>query len=316
MPSESGGLMLVHAHPDDEVFSTGGVIARSIAEGRRVDLVTCTGGEEGEIHDPDLDPEEAKPRLAEIRRAELDCSVAALGGGALRLHMLGYRDSGMMGEPSNDLPEAFWQSDLAEGTGRLVRLVREARPAVMLSYDSNGNYGHPDHINAHRIAVAAFAAAAGPSQYPDAGAPHEVAKLYEVAFAREPWMALMAEMSERGISLPWDMDAASDRPAEELNPSNAEAARQVGEEMAEGETPDDFGTPEALVTARVDVAAYGDQKRAAMACHRTQRQDMGWLLDLPEDLARRAIATEHFVLREWRGHSADGLHETSLFDGL
>ena len=316
MPSESGGLMLVHAHPDDEVFSTGGVIARSIAEGRRVDLVTCTGGEEGEIHDPDLDPDEAKPRLAEIRRAELDCSVAALGGGELRLHLLGYRDSGMMGEPSNDLPEAFWQSDLAEATGRLVGLVREARPAVMLSYDSNGNYGHPDHINAHRIAVAAFAAAADPSQYPDAGAPHEVAKLYEVAFAREPWMALMAEMRERGISLPWDMDAESERPAEELNPANVEAARQVGEEVADGETPDDFGTPEALVTARVDVAAYGDQKRAAMACHRTQRQDMGWLLERPEDLARRAIATEHFVLREWRGHSADGLRETSLFDGL
>jgi LmbE family N-acetylglucosaminyl deacetylase len=315
MPSDDRGLMLVHAHPDDEVVATGGVIARSVAEGRQVDLVTCTGGEEGEIHDPDLDEADAKPRLAEIRRAELECSIAALGGGAIRLHLLGYRDSGMMGEPSNEVPEAFWQADLGEATGRLVRLVRDARPAVMVTYDSNGNYGHPDHINAHRVAVAAFAAAADPSQYPEAGSAHEVAKLYEVAFAREPWLALMAEMRERGINLPWDLDAASDRPAEELNPPNAEAIRQV-EDVASGEAPDDFGTPEALVTARVDVAAYVEQKRAAMACHRTQRQDMGWLLDLPEDLAPRAIAAEYFVLREWRGHSVDGLHEASLFDGL
>ncbi len=312
--------MLVHAHPDDEVVATGGLIARWVTEGRRVDLVTCTGGEEGEIHDPDLDLTQAKPRLAEIRRAELDCSLSALGGGAIRLHLLGYRDSGMMGEPSNDRPEAFWQANLAQATGRLVQLVREARPAVMVSYDSNGNYGHPDHINAHRIAVAAFAAAADGTQYPEAGPPHEVAKLYEVAFAREPWLALMNEMRERGISLPWDfdaaVDAAADRPFDELNPSNVEALRQVGEEMAEGETPVEFGTPEALITAAVDVAAFIEQKRSAMACHRTQRQDMGWLLDLPEDLAGRAIATEHFVLREWRGHSVEGLREASLFDGL
>jgi N-acetyl-1-D-myo-inositol-2-amino-2-deoxy-alpha-D-glucopyranoside deacetylase len=314
-PDDGGGLMLVHAHPDDEVVSTGGVIARSVAEGRRVDLVTCTGGEEGEIHDPDLDEADAKPRLAEIRRAELECSINALGGGAIRLHLLGYRDSGMMGESSNEVPEAFWQADLGEATGRLVRLVRETRPAVMVSYDSNGNYGHPDHINAHRIAVAAFAAAADASQYPEAGPPHEAAKLYEVAFAREPWLALMAEMRERGLSLPWDL-GDSERPAEELNPSNAEAIRQVSEEAAAGEVPDDFGTPEALVTATVDVAAFMKQKRAAMACHRTQRQDMGWLLDLPEDLAAQATATEHYVLREWRGHSVDGLRETSLFDGL
>jgi N-acetyl-1-D-myo-inositol-2-amino-2-deoxy-alpha-D-glucopyranoside deacetylase len=316
MLSDDGGLMLVHAHPDDEVVATGGVIARSVAERRRVDLVTCTGGEEGEIHDPDLDLAEAKPRLAEIRRDELDCSIAALGAGAIRLHLLGYRDSGMMGEPSNEVPEAFWQADLGEATGRLVRLVREARPAVMVSYDSNGNYGHPDHINAHRIAVAAFAAAADASQYREAGPPHEVAKLYEVAFAREPWLALMAEMRERGISLPWDMDAASERPAEERNPSNAEALRQVGEEQASGEAPDDFGTPEALVSARIDVASFIEQKRAAMACHRTQRQDMGWLLDLPEDLAQRATTTEYFVLRDWRGHSLEGLREASLFEGL
>ena len=102
----SGGLLLVHAHPDDECFATGGLIARSIAEGRRVDLVVCTGGEEGEIHDPDLDHDEARPRMAEIRAAELDCAIAtlAVGPGELHLHRLGYRDSGMMETEANANP--------------------------------------------------------------------------------------------------------------------------------------------------------------------------------------------------------------------
>ena len=146
------GLLLVHAHPDDECFGTGGLIARSIAEGRRVDLVVCTGGEEGEIHDPALDPDEARPRMREIRAAELDCSVAVLRGagpGELRVHRLGYRDSGMMDSEANTHAEAFWQADLDEAAGRLVSVIREAQPTVMVTYDARGNYGHPDHINAH-----------------------------------------------------------------------------------------------------------------------------------------------------------------------
>ncbi len=173
--STSPGLLLVHAHPDDESFATGGLIARSVAEGHRVDLVTCTGGEEGEIHDPRLDYDEAFPRLREIRREELACSLAALRGvypGELDLHLLGYRDSGMMGTESNEHPEAFWKSDLDEATGKLVAIVRRTKPAVMVSYDPNGNYGHPDHINAHRIAIAAWEAAADPARYPDAGEAH------------------------------------------------------------------------------------------------------------------------------------------------
>ncbi|HEX5579357.1 MAG TPA: PIG-L family deacetylase, partial [Candidatus Limnocylindria bacterium] len=193
MGADAAGLLLVHAHPDDEAFGTGGLIARSVAEGRRVDLVTCTGGEEGEIHDPTLDHEEAQPRLREIRLAELECALDALRGdgpGSLELHLLGYRDSGMMGTESNGHPDAFWNADLDEATGRLVEIVRRTRPAVMVSYDSNGNYGHPDHINAYRIADAAWDAAADPTRYPDAGPPHAVGKLYEIAWNRDRWMAL------------------------------------------------------------------------------------------------------------------------------
>ncbi len=316
------GLLLVHAHPDDECFATGGLIARSIAEGRRVDLVVCTGGEEGEIHDPSLDPEEAAPRMKEIRAAELDCSIAALRGsgpGELHLHRLGYRDSGMMDSEANAHAEAFWQADLDEATGRLVPIIRGARPAVLVTYDANGNYGHPDHINAHRVSVAAFQAAADPSRYPDAGKAFAISKFYEIAFNRDRWSAVMAEMKERGIELPWDFDAdpAADAEADALNPTNVEAARQREENPEAGADRPDFGTPEAEITALVDVAAWSVPKRTAMDCHRTQRQDFGWLLDLPDDLAHRILATESFVLTRWPEHGIPAdLHEASLFEDL
>ncbi len=302
----AGGLLLVHAHPDDECFTTGGLIARCVAEGRRVDLVVCTGGEEGEVHDPELDPEEARPRMREIRAAELECSVAHLRGsgpGELHLHRLGYRDSGMVDSPSNAHAEAFWQADLDEATGRLVAVIRAARPAVIVTYDANGMYGHPDHINAHRVAVAAFQASADPSRFAEAGAAFAVSKFYEIAFNRDRWSALMADMKARGIPLPWDFDT-------DAEPAAGADGRRAAEEES-------FGLPEAEITTVVEVADWAAAKRAAMACHRTQLQDFGWLIDLPDDLAARVLSPEHFVLTRWpdRGIPA-GLQEGSLFAGL
>jgi N-acetyl-1-D-myo-inositol-2-amino-2-deoxy-alpha-D-glucopyranoside deacetylase len=297
-PIRPGGLLLVHAHPDDESFGTGGLIARSVAEGRRVDLVICTGGEEGEIHDPTLDHDEAKPRMREIRASELDCAVASLRGdgpGELRVHSLGYRDSGMMGTEANAHPACFWKADLDEATGRLVSVIREAQPAVMVTYDVNGNYGHPDHINAHRVAVSAMQAAADPSRFPEAGQAYSVAKFYETAFSRERWSTVMGEMRERGIKLPWDFDA----------------------EPEADEERDSFGVPEGEISTFVDVSPWADAKRAAMDCHKTQRQDFGWLLDLPDDLAARVLSPESFVLTRWPHRGiAPGLRETSVFDGV
>jgi LmbE family N-acetylglucosaminyl deacetylase len=317
------GLLLVHAHPDDEAFATGGLIARAVAEGHRVDLVTCTGGEEGEIHDPTLDHDEAFPRLREIRERELRCSLDALRGpypGELHLHLLGYRDSGMMGTPSNERAESFWKADLEQATERLVRIVRAVRPAVMVTYDPNGNYGHPDHINAHRIAAAAWDAAADPDRFPDAGEPHAVAKFYEIAFNRDRWFPLMKEMSERGIPLPWDSgtdELVADSPPPTSTDPDADALRQVEEKLAAGEAVDDFGLPEAEITTIVDVSAQARAKRASMDCHKTQRQDMGWLLDLPDDLAAKAISPEHFVLTRWRDREVPaGLRESGVFEGL
>jgi len=305
MVSEGGGgVLFVHAHPDDESMGSGGTIARLVAEGARVDLVTCTDGAEGEIHDPSLDHEEARPRLAQIRAAELACSVAALGDGAIHQHLLGYRDSGMIGTDANGHPESFWQADTEEATRRLVEVVREARPAVIASYDENGNYGHPDHINAAKIARQAYHASQG--------TPWAVSRFYEIAFHRDAWFSLMAEMKRRGIELPWDMDSVADAPpADELNPTNAATLGQVADSLEAGSTEsweESFGRSDDEVTTRVDVSAFRDAKRRSMDCHKTQRQDLGWLLDLPDDLAERALSTEYYVLRWLDGANVPSSH--------
>ena len=298
MQAEVGGVVFVHAHPDDESMGTGGSIARLVAEGVRVDLVTCTDGAEGEIHDPTLDPAEAHPRLAQILRDELACSVAALGDGAIQHHMLGYRDSGMMGTDANERPESFWKSDLDGATRRLVGIVRSARPVTLVSYDENGNYGHPDHINAARIARDAYAAAGDPNRFPDAGRPWRVSRFYESAFGREAWMELMSAMKQRGIALPWGMDAA--------------VGADPTSDSDEGDA-FEFGRADAEITTRIDVSDHLDAKRRSMDCHKTQRQDLGWLLDLPPDLADGVLSTETYVLRWLDGDDVPSTHrETSL----
>ena len=297
--ADVGGLLLVHAHPDDEAFGTGGLIARSVAEGRRVDLVTCTGGEEGEIHDPSSIDEEAKPRLREIRHAELQCALDALRGdgpGTLELHLLGYRDSGMMGTESNAHPDAFWNADLDEATGRLVAIVRRTRPAVMVSYDSNGNYGHPDHINAYRIADGAWEAAADPERYPEAGPPHAVGKLYEIAFNRDRWMALMNDMKERGIELPWGADE--------------------DESESAAETDEEWGIPPDQLNDR-RWTSPPSPTRSAPAWTATRPSGRTWAgcwTCRPTSQAR-AISPEFYVLRKWRDREVpEGYRETSVFD--
>lgn len=150
--TEPAALCLVHAHPDDESILTGGVMLRATECGHRVVLVTCTGGEEGEIHN--LDEEAARPRLAEIREAELRRACAILG--VDRLELLGYRDSGMAGSPANDHPASFHRAPAVEAAARLARVLREERPQVVVTYSPDGTYGHPDHVQAHRVTAAAL----------------------------------------------------------------------------------------------------------------------------------------------------------------
>src|SRR5437016_8584735 len=153
-------LLLVHAHPDDESIGTGATMARYAAEGAEVTLVTCTLGELGEIIPPSLSylAEGDGSRLWEYRIGELNAACAELGvsdhrflGGAGR-----WRDSGMMGTEGNDDPRCFWRADVDQAADAVLDVIREVRPQVLVTYDANGFYGHPDHIQAHRVAMRAF----------------------------------------------------------------------------------------------------------------------------------------------------------------
>src|SRR5215213_10353492 len=158
-------LLTVHAHPDDETISAGGVMAKAVAQGRRVILVTCTRGEMGEIVVPEMDTPLNHRRLGEIRAAELEAAMNELG--VTEWENLGYRDSDMMGREANDDPRCFWQADLDEAAGRLTWLIRRYRPQVVPTYNSFGGYGHPDHIRTHDVAVRAFERAGDAAWYPE-----------------------------------------------------------------------------------------------------------------------------------------------------
>ena len=172
-------LLVVRPHPDDESSATGGLLAYYSARGVRTGVVICTGGEEGEIHDPTLDPVADQPRLRAIREQELRNACALLGVAELRL--LGYRDSGMPGAPANQHLDAFARADPSEAAGRLVRIIRELHPSVIVTEPPGGSYAHPDHIRCYQVSLAAFHAAGDAQAYPEAGPAWPVAKLYAVA---------------------------------------------------------------------------------------------------------------------------------------
>jgi len=165
------GLLAFHAHPDDEVIGTGGTLHRYATAGLDVAVVTATDGAEGEIHNYD-DPDAIRPRLAEVRASEMAAAMKILGVG--HHEFLGYRDSGMMGTEANNHPDSFWQADFMEATGRLLSVMRRLRPDVMVIYDPFGGYGHPDHINVHRVGLAAYAGALDLARFP-------------LADGEEPW---------------------------------------------------------------------------------------------------------------------------------
>jgi len=285
-------LLLVHAHPDDETIATGATMAKYAAEGAHVTLVTCTLGEEGEILVPDLAHlgSDKNDGLGEHRIGELEAAMKALGvtdhrflGGPGR-----WRDSGMMGTPSNDRPDCFWQADLGEAVGELVRVVREVRPQVVITYNDNGGYGHPDHIQAHRVAVAACEAAGDPLRYPDAGESWRPAKLY---YAALPVSVLRTAF---------------------------DALRAMGEEAPFGaSTPDElgFGDPDELITTEIDASDYLDAKVDAMRAYPTQIDVNGPFFALSNNVGQRAFGVEYFRLV--RGEPpATGARESDLFVGI
>ena len=281
-------LMVVHAHPDDEVIGSGGTFARYGAAGVRTVLVTATLGEEGEIVDRELDSPENYARLAEIRRAELAAATAILG--IQHQEFLGYRDSGMAGRPSNEHPECFNQADMDEAAGRLVRLVRAYRPQVLISYNAHGGYGHPDHIACHKVTLAAFDAAADAARYPQAGPVWAPLKLYEMNRPREITRRAWEQMRERGMKTPLD------------NPEY-DITR--------------YTAPDEVVTTKIDVAEHMGRKREALLVHRTQIAPDGPFLAMPEDIGRQWFGVEYFTLLRSRADlpEREG-YEEDLFYGV
>lgn len=262
-------MLLVHAHPDDESIVTGATMAKAAAEGAAVTLVTCTLGERGEVIPADLADLEIgrKGGLGEHRIGELAKACAALGvddhrflGGPGR-----YRDSGMTGDPGNDDPGSFWRADVEAAALELAQIIREVRPDVMVTYDDNGDYGHPDHIQAHRVALRAFGRA-GERALP--GAPWRTRKLYAVA-----------------------------RPRSVL----AESVRRLNEEAGPFTPPggiDDIapGVPDSLVTSRIDGTGVWAAKAMAMRAHATQVSVQGERFALSNGVAQELGAVEYYTL--------------------
>ncbi|MFI0814596.1 N-acetyl-1-D-myo-inositol-2-amino-2-deoxy-alpha-D-glucopyranoside deacetylase [Streptomyces sp. NPDC021098] len=284
-------LLLVHAHPDDESINNGATMAKYAAEGAHVTLVTCTLGEEGEVIPAELGhlASDRDDTLGAHRIGELAAAMKALG---VRDHrFLGgpgrYRDSGMMGAPQNARPDCFWQADLDEAASHLVAVIREIRPQVLVAYDADGGYGHPDHIQAHRVATRAAELAAEPVYRRDLGDPHEVAKVYwncvprsalEEGFAR--LRAAGGEISFPGIATADDVPGVVD---------------------------------DAEVSAVIDGTAYADAKTAAMRAHATQIAVDGPFFALSNDLGQPLFVHEHYRLV--KGEPGAG-REDDLFAGV
>jgi N-acetyl-1-D-myo-inositol-2-amino-2-deoxy-alpha-D-glucopyranoside deacetylase len=284
-------FMAVHAHPDDEVFGTGGTFALLSERGYRTVLVTATLGEEGEIVDPELDDAAKQamfPRLAEVRRKELQGSVEALKISDSRI--LGYRDSGMAGTAANNHPESFHQANFNEAVKRLVAIIREVRPQVIATYDAFGGYGHPDHIQSHRITVVAFDAAGDPRCFPELE--HEAwqpSKLYYTAIPRSSIIQMVKAAKAAGTPGPWD------------NPEmNFEA----------------MGTPDELITTRIDVRDYFANKMQAFRAHRTQIDLANFMFNMPTERLHDAFGYEHFVLVRSIPTQPAGVVEQDLFAGI
>lgn len=288
-------LLIVHAHPDDECITTGAVMAGYVDQGVAVTLVTCTLGEEGEVllDDKTHLAADAEDRLGEHRYEELAAAMQILGVTDWRL--LGephkYRDSGMMGTPANDRDGNFWRADLLEAATDLVTVIREVRPQVAVTYDDFGGYGHPDHIQAHRVLTYAAALAQVPSFRPDLGPAWRIQKLY--------WTAIPKEVLRQGIR----------------------ALRESGETTGFAELdPDDLpmGVEDELVTTAVDFSDFTDTKMAALAAHASQVQADAGFFALSNNLGQKAMGVEFFRLAS--GDVAAPFdeqgRETDLFNGV
>jgi mycothiol S-conjugate amidase len=286
--AEKPRLMSVHAHPDDESSKGAATLARYSAEGHEVMVVTCTGGERGSILNPAMDQPGVLENMAEIRIKEMAKAADILG---VRHHWLGYVDSGLPeGDPKPPLPEGcFGLVPLEEATEALVRVVREFRPHVMITYDENGGYPHPDHIRCHEVSVAAFEAAGDPTRFPDAGEPWTPQKLYYThGFSRKRMQLFHDELLREGRESPYT-------------------------EWLE-KWPDNRPDVMDRVTTRVPCADYFDKRDAALLAHATQIDPNSRWFVIPLDKQREIWPTEEYELA--RSLVDTTIPEDDLFAGV
>jgi mycothiol S-conjugate amidase len=262
-------LMTVHAHPDDESSKGAATTARYVSEGHEVMVVTCTGGEAGSILNPALERPEVIENLPAVRRAEMARAAEILG---VQHRWLGFVDSGLPeGDPPPPLPEGcFALEDLDVATGRLVEVVRQFRPHVLVTYDENGGYPHPDHIRCHEISVAAFDAAGDPDRFPEVGEPWQPLKLYySHGFSKKRMLAFHEALLARGLESPY-------------------------EEWLERWT--DRADPAERVTTRVPCAEWFEVRDKALLAHETQIDPNSRWFFVPLDVQREVWPTEDYEL--------------------
>jgi N-acetyl-1-D-myo-inositol-2-amino-2-deoxy-alpha-D-glucopyranoside deacetylase len=303
--SETPGhrLLLVHAHPDDESIGQGATMAKYVAEGRGVTLVTCTAGEMGEILVPGLEhlAADQDDTLGDHRRAELADAMAALGVTDHRF--LGgfgtYRDSGMKWHEDGHAvaadevhDNAFWHADLTEAATHLVEVIREVRPQVLVTYDEFGGYGHPDHIQAHRVATYGAALAAVPSYRRDLGEAWDIPKIYWGAMSETRMRAGLRSLRDSGDTTTFEgMDPDGPLPP--------------------------FVTSDDNLAAMVDAQDFHEQKMAALAAHKTQITTDGPFFALSNNVGSTAWGIEYYRLAKGtRGEVGEDGLETDLFAGL
>lgn len=277
-------LLSVHAHPDDEASKGPGTIARYHAEGVRTVLVTCTGGEAGDILNPAMDRPEVQADLPAIRLRELERAADIIGFDEVAL--LGYRDSGMAGAEENGHPEAFANADLDEAVGRLVEVIRRERPQVIITYaDDQQGYPHPDHIRTHDISVPAFERAGNPDWYPEAGEPFQPLKLYYSIWVKKRIEAMHRRFLELGLESPFE-DAWFERPWLDHR-----------------------------VTTDLDVSPFAHVWGKALLAHETQvAPDSPFWFGLPEDDRNRLNSTDSYILAKSLVVTEDP--EDDLFIGI
>ena len=283
-------LMAVHAHPDDESSKGAATMARYVAEGVRVMVATCTGGERGSVLNPKMDRPEVIADITNIRRAEMARAREILG---VRQAWLGFVDSGLPeGDPPPPLPDGcFGLVDPAEGAVPLIKLMREFRPHVVTTYDETGGYPHPDHIMCHKISVVAFDAAGDPDQHPELGPPWQPLKLYyNAGWSRARMLALHEGMLAAGLESPYAewLKEDEDRPVR----------RDRGDK----------------VTTRVECGEYFKVRDDALRAHATQVDPDGTWFHIPLELQQRVWPTEDFELARTLVDSP--IPESDLFAGI